>query len=77
MMAFAGTVSRFVEKHPTFKMLALSFLLLIGVVLVADGLGNTSRRDIFISWPLPFVEFLNLKVGRVPLARPAMKPCRG
>lgn len=40
MMAFAGTVSRFIDKHPTFKMLALAFLVLIGVMLVADGMGH-------------------------------------
>jgi len=38
MMAFAGPVSRFVDRRPTVKMLALSFLLLIGVTLIADGL---------------------------------------
>ena len=38
MIAFAGPVSRFVDRHPTVKMLALSFLLLIGMALVADGL---------------------------------------
>jgi predicted tellurium resistance membrane protein TerC len=37
MLAFAGTVSNFVEKHPTIKMLALAFLLLIGVLLVAES----------------------------------------
>jgi predicted tellurium resistance membrane protein TerC len=37
MMAFAGAISGFVERHPTVKMLALSFLLLIGVTLIAEG----------------------------------------
>ena len=40
MLVFAGAISDFVERHPTVKMLALSFLLLIGVMLVADGLGH-------------------------------------
>src|SRR6187431_933167 len=40
MMAFAGAVSEFVERHPTIKMLALSFLILIGVMLVAEGSGR-------------------------------------
>ncbi len=40
MMAFSGAVSRFIDKHPTFKMLALAFLVLIGVMLVADGTGH-------------------------------------
>ncbi len=39
MIIFAGTVSRFIERHPTLKMLALSFLLLIGVNLIGEGLG--------------------------------------
>ena len=40
MVVFSGAVSRFVEKHPTMKMLALSFLILIGVMLVAEGFGR-------------------------------------
>jgi len=63
MMAFAGPVSRFVDKHPTFKMLALSFLLLIGVVLVADGLGRHIEKG-YIYFAMGFslgVELLNLK----------------
>jgi len=40
MLAFAGKVSEFVEHNPTIKMLALSFLLQIGVMLVADGCGQ-------------------------------------
>ncbi len=39
MLIFAEPISRFVESHPTLKMLALSFLILIGVMLVAEGLG--------------------------------------
>ena len=39
MFAFSGPISRFVDQHPTMKMLALSFLILIGVMLVADGMG--------------------------------------
>lgn len=64
MMAFAGPVSRFVEKHPTFKMLALSFLLLIGFTLVADGLGqHISKGYIYFAMGFSlFVEVLNLKL---------------
>src|SRR5690606_27377374 len=40
MMFSAGTISRFVEEHPTVKMLALAFLIMIGVTLLADGLGQ-------------------------------------
>jgi predicted tellurium resistance membrane protein TerC len=39
MMVFAGAIAGFVERHPTIKMLALSFLLLIGVNLIAEGFG--------------------------------------
>ena len=38
MLAAAGSVGRFIERHPTVKMLALSFLLLVGMALIADGL---------------------------------------
>ncbi len=40
MLLFAEPISRFIEEHPTMKMLALSFLILIGVMLVAEGLGQ-------------------------------------
>jgi predicted tellurium resistance membrane protein TerC len=40
MMVAAGSISRFVERHPTVKMLALSFLLLIGMSLILDGVGQ-------------------------------------
>src|SRR5262245_34091714 len=62
MMVFAGTISRFIEKHPTLKMLALSFLLLIGVVLVADGLGqHVSKGYIYFAMAFSLaVEVLNI-----------------
>ncbi len=63
MMIFAGTVSNFVEKHPTVKMLALSFLLLIGVMLVAEGVGTHIEKG-YIYFAMAFallVEFLNLR----------------
>ena len=40
MLVFAGKISTFIERHPTLKMLALSFLILIGVLLVAEGIGT-------------------------------------
>ncbi|HEX5102832.1 MAG TPA: TerC family protein [Pirellulaceae bacterium] len=64
MMLFAGPVSAFVEKHPTVKMLALSFLLLIGVMLVADGLGTHIDKG-YIYFAMAFallVEMLNLRM---------------
>jgi predicted tellurium resistance membrane protein TerC len=65
MMVFAGTVSAFVEKHPTVKMLALSFLLLIGVMLVAEGVGTHIEKG-YIYFAMAFalgVEFLNLRAS--------------
>lgn len=66
MMFAAGAIGRFVEAHPTFKMLALAFLILIGVTLVADGLGFHVPRG-YIYFAMAFsvgVELLNLKVRR-------------
>lgn len=62
MLIFAGHVSAFVERHPTLKMLALSFLLLIGVMLVADGIGTEiSKGYIYFAMSFAlFVEMLNL-----------------
>lgn len=63
MLVFAGPVSSFVDRHPTVKMLALAFLLLIGVTLVADGLGqHIPKGYIYFSMAFSvFVEVLNLK----------------
>src|SRR4026209_1772330 len=63
MMVFAGAVSDFVHRHPTVKMLALSFLLLIGVALVADGLHQHISKG-YIYFAMGFsvlVETLNLR----------------
>jgi predicted tellurium resistance membrane protein TerC len=69
MMFFAGTISKFVEKHPTLKMLALSFLILIGVTLIAEGFGQHISKG-YIYFAMSFsvmVEILNIKVvGRAP-----------
>ena len=63
MLAFSGYVSNFVDRHPTVKMLALAFLLLIGVVLVADGVGqHISKGYIYFAMAFSlFVEILNLR----------------
>ena len=64
MVWFINPVSRFIEEHPTVKMLALAFLLLIGVILVADGLGQYIPRG-YIYFAMGFsvfVEMMNLKV---------------
>lgn len=63
MMLFAGPISGFVDRHPTVKMLALSFLLLIGVTLMAEGFGQHIQKG-YIYFAMAFsvfVEMLNLK----------------
>ena len=66
MMFFAGAVSTFVERHPTIKVLALSFLLLIGVSLVADGLSfHIPKGYIYFAMAFSvFVEMINLKARK-------------
>jgi predicted tellurium resistance membrane protein TerC len=64
MLVAAGPLSRFVETHPTVKMLALSFLLLIGMSLVADGLDvHIPKGYIYFAMGFSvFVEIINLRV---------------
>jgi predicted tellurium resistance membrane protein TerC len=64
MLVFAGPISRFVERHPTVKILALSFLLLIGTTLIADGFdAHIPKGYIYFSMAFAvFVEFLNLRL---------------
>lgn len=71
MLVFAGAISAFIERHPTMKMLALSFLLLIGVVLVADGFGqHVSKGYIYFAMAFSlFVEIMNIRI-RKPHAPP-------
>jgi len=68
MMFFAGPISGFVERHPTVKMLALSFLLLIGVTLIADGFGqHVSKGYIYFAMGFSvFVEILNIRIRKTP-----------
>ena len=64
MMIFAGRISRFIERHPTLKMLALSFLLLIAVNLIGEGFGFHIPKG-YTYFAMGFsvmVEMLNLKV---------------
>ena len=66
MLIFARAVGEFVEHHPTIKILALSFLLLIGVMLVADGLGQHIAKG-YIYFAMAFsllVEMLNLRMHK-------------
>lgn len=66
MLISAGTIGRFVERHPTVKMLALSFLLLIGFTLIAEGFGqHISKGYIYFAMGFSvFVEMLNLRFQR-------------
>ncbi|MGI8908781.1 MAG: TerC family protein [Candidatus Sumerlaeaceae bacterium] len=66
MLVFAGLVSRFVDRHPTVKMLALSFLVLIGVNLIAEGCGQHIPKG-YTYFAMAFavaVESLNLRLRK-------------
>ncbi len=67
MLVFVNPISGFVDRHPTVKMLALSFLILIGVVLVAEGLHQHISKG-YIYFAMAFsvlVEMLNLRLRKV------------
>ena len=72
MLVFVNQISDFVDRHPTIKMLALSFLILIGCVLVAEGFGqHVSKGYIYFAMGFSiFVEMLNLRI------RPAHAPVK-
>ncbi|MBI5441305.1 MAG: hypothetical protein HY900_08860, partial [Deltaproteobacteria bacterium] len=67
MMVFAGAISRFVDRHPTIKMLALAFLLLIGFTLIVEGLHqHVPKGYIYFAMAFSvFVELLNLRLRKV------------
>jgi predicted tellurium resistance membrane protein TerC len=67
MMVFSEAISRFIDRHPTVKMLALSFLLLIGMALIGDGLGmHIPKGYIYFAMAFSvFVEMLNLRARRL------------
>jgi predicted tellurium resistance membrane protein TerC len=63
MMVFAGTIGRFVSDHPSIKMLALSFLVVVGVVLIAEGVDHHVPKG-YIYFAMAFslgVEMLNIR----------------
>lgn len=71
MILFSGIIARFVEKHPTMKMLALSFLILIGAMLVVEGWNPDIAHDLhlrnYIYFAMAFsfmVELINMRVRR-------------
>ncbi|WP_077000953.1 TerC family protein [Variovorax sp. KK3] len=66
MMLFAGAIGRFVSAHPTIKMLALSFLVVVGVVLVAEGFDNHVPKG-YVYFAMAFsvvVEMLNIRMRK-------------
>jgi predicted tellurium resistance membrane protein TerC len=66
MMLFAGSIGRFVSAHPTIKMLALSFLFLIGTLLIADGFGRHVPKG-YVYFAMAFsvsVEILNIRMRK-------------
>ncbi len=66
MMLFSGPIAEFVMRHPSVKVLALSFLLMIGVMLTAEGLGTHFSKN-YVYFAMAFslmVELLNLKISR-------------
>jgi predicted tellurium resistance membrane protein TerC len=66
MMLFAGPIGRFVSNHPTIKMLALSFLVVVGVVLVAEGFEHHVPKG-YVYFAMAFslsVEMLNIRMRK-------------
>jgi predicted tellurium resistance membrane protein TerC len=66
MMLFAAAIGRFVTEHPTIKMLALAFLVVVGVVLVAEGFDHHLPKG-YVYFAMAFsvaVEMLNIRVRR-------------
>ena len=66
MLAFAGRISAFVDRHPTMKILALSFLILIGVMLVVESLHAHIPKG-YIYFAMAFslvVELLNMRIRK-------------
>ncbi|MEO6186684.1 MAG: TerC family protein [Steroidobacteraceae bacterium] len=67
MMAVSGAISDFVEKHPTVKILALAFLILVGVALIADGYGTHLPKG-YLYFAMAFsvcVEMVNLRLRKL------------
>jgi len=72
MMFMARPINEFIDRHPTIKILALSFLILIGVSLIADGLGqHISKGYIYFAMGFSvFVEMINLRIRAMRHAPP-------
>jgi predicted tellurium resistance membrane protein TerC len=66
MLLFANSIGEFIERHPTMKMLALSFLILIGVMLVAEGFQQHVPKG-YVYFAMAFsllVELLNMRIRK-------------
>lgn len=78
MMLFAGPIGRFVSDHPTIKMLALSFLVVVGVVLVAEGFDHHVPKG-YVYFAMAFslgVEMLNIGMRKRSARRVKLNPAR-
>jgi len=79
MMLFAGAIGRFVSDHPTIKVLALSFLVVVGVVLIAEGFGQHVPKG-YVYFAMAFavgVEMLNLRLRKRVARAPTPHKPRG
>jgi predicted tellurium resistance membrane protein TerC len=78
MMLFAGAIGRFVSDHPTIKMLALAFLVVVGVVLVAEGFGHHVPKG-YVYFGMAFslgVEMLNIRMRKKRARKVELNPAR-
>jgi predicted tellurium resistance membrane protein TerC len=76
MMVFAGPIGRFVSNHPSIKMLALSFLVVVGVVLVAEGFEHHVPKG-YVYFAMAFsltVEMLNIRMRKKSAKRVELNP---
>lgn len=74
MLIFAGSISAFVDRHPTIKILALSFLILIGVLLIAEGVGTHLNKG-YVYFAMAFslvVEMINMRIRKGQGATPTI-----
>jgi predicted tellurium resistance membrane protein TerC len=78
MMLFASPIGRFVSAHPTIKMLALAFLVVVGVVLVAEGFGHHVPKG-YVYFAMAFslgVELINIRLRKRSARRVQLNPPR-
>ena len=78
MMLFAGPIGRFVSDHPTIKMLALAFLVVVGVVLVAEGFGHHVPKG-YVYFAMAFslgVEMININMRKRSATKVKLHPAK-